>query len=64
MSEALKILVADDHEVVRAGLRLILEGQPNWVVCGEAATGRQAIGRHTPDIRKASRGKGPDSFGV
>jgi DNA-binding NarL/FixJ family response regulator len=39
----LRILVADDHEVVRQGLRAILEKQPGWLVCGEAADGRDAI---------------------
>lgn len=53
MPETLRILVADDHEVVRSGLRLILERQPNWTVCGEAGTGRQAIAeaiRLKPDV--------------
>jgi DNA-binding NarL/FixJ family response regulator len=39
----LRILVADDHEVVRQGLRRLLEAQPGWAVCGEAATGREAV---------------------
>lgn len=38
-----RILLADDHDVVREGLRRLLEGQPHWVVCGEAANGRQAV---------------------
>jgi DNA-binding NarL/FixJ family response regulator len=38
-----RILVADDHAVVRRGLRQLLEEQPGWEVCGEAADGRQAI---------------------
>ena len=33
----------DDHEVVREGLRTILEAQDKWEVCGESATGREAI---------------------
>jgi len=37
------ILIADDHEVARRGVRAILESQPGWVVCGEASTGRDAI---------------------
>lgn len=40
---AVRILVADDHEVVRSGLRLLLERQPEWQVCGEAVTGREAV---------------------
>jgi DNA-binding NarL/FixJ family response regulator len=38
-----RILIADDHEVVRSGLRAILEAQPNWEVVAEAADGKQAI---------------------
>jgi len=39
----IRILVADDHEVVRRGLRTLLEAQPGWEVAGEAATGREAL---------------------
>lgn len=39
----LKVLVADDHEVVRKGLRTILEEQPGWQVSGEASDGREAV---------------------
>jgi DNA-binding NarL/FixJ family response regulator len=38
-----RILIADDHEVVRSGLRSILEAQPRWEVVGEAADGKEAI---------------------
>ncbi len=38
-----RILVADDHEVVRRGLRTLLEAQPEFQVCGEAANGREAV---------------------
>ncbi len=38
-----RILLADDHEVVRQGLRRLLETQPGWEICGEAADGRQAV---------------------
>jgi DNA-binding NarL/FixJ family response regulator len=38
-----RILLVDDHEVVRKGLRSILETRPGWEVCGEAANGRDAI---------------------
>jgi DNA-binding NarL/FixJ family response regulator len=40
---ATRILIADDHEVVRAGVRSLLEGRPDYEVCGEAATGRQVV---------------------
>jgi DNA-binding NarL/FixJ family response regulator len=39
----LRVLVADDHEVVRKGLRTILEEQPGWQVSGEASDGREAV---------------------
>jgi DNA-binding NarL/FixJ family response regulator len=38
-----RILIADDHDVVRSGVRAILECQPEWEVVGEAATGKAAI---------------------
>lgn len=40
---ALRILVADDHEVVRRGLCALLRSQPDWEVCGEASDGREAV---------------------
>src|SRR5215831_567564 len=40
---AIRILIADDHTLVREGLRKILEVQPDWEVIGEAADGRQAV---------------------
>ena len=39
----LRILIADDHELIRVGLRTNLEKQANWKVCGEAVNGRQAV---------------------
>jgi two-component system response regulator NreC len=38
-----QILLADDHWVVRAGLRTVLDGQPNLCVVGEATTGEEAV---------------------
>ena len=40
---ATRILIADDHDVVRSGLRAILSGQPGWEVVAEAEDGRQAV---------------------
>jgi DNA-binding NarL/FixJ family response regulator len=40
---AFRILVADDHEVVRKGLVALLQQQPDWQVCGEAGDGRDAV---------------------
>ena len=39
----LRILLADDHAVVRKGLRALLGANPRWQVCGEAINGREAI---------------------
>jgi DNA-binding NarL/FixJ family response regulator len=39
----LRLLLADDHEIVRKGLRALLEAEPGWVVAAEAADGRDAI---------------------
>ncbi|HME07352.1 MAG TPA: response regulator transcription factor [Bryobacteraceae bacterium] len=50
---SLQLLIADDHEIVRRGLRAILETQQDWTVVAEAVTGRQAIDQareHPPDI--------------
>jgi DNA-binding NarL/FixJ family response regulator len=40
---SLRILIVDDHEIVRMGVRLLLSGHPDWELCGEASDGRQAI---------------------
>jgi DNA-binding NarL/FixJ family response regulator len=45
-----RILVADDHEVVRQGVRAILQTRPDWEICGEAVDGLQAI-RLTKQLR-------------
>jgi len=49
----LSILIADDHAVVRAGLRTLLESRPSWEICAEAADGRDAVekaAKHKPHI--------------
>lgn len=38
-----RILLADDHEIVRRGLCALLRAQPDWEVCGEAGNGREAV---------------------
>ena len=38
-----RILVADDHALVRRGIRTLLENQPGWKVCAEASDGRDAV---------------------
>ena len=49
----LRIVVVDDHSVVRRGVRALLESQPGWEVLAEATTGREAIDvvrRLQPDV--------------
>ncbi len=42
---ALRILLADDHELVRRGLKDLLEAEAGWQIVGEAATGREAVAK-------------------
>ncbi|MCU1305518.1 MAG: DNA-binding response regulator [Acidobacteriaceae bacterium] len=42
-SMGFKILIVDDHEVVRQGIRTILRARPQWEVTGEAVNGKDAI---------------------
>jgi len=52
-TKKIKILVADDHEIVRHGVRNLIASIPNYVCCGEATTGREALKlaeEHHPDI--------------
>jgi two-component system, NarL family, response regulator NreC len=49
----IKLIVADDHEIVRKGLRFVLERQEDMEILGEAADGRQAMemaGEMKPDV--------------
>jgi DNA-binding NarL/FixJ family response regulator len=49
----IRILIADDHELVREGVRKLIECQPGWEVCGTAMTGQEAIaqtGKLCPDV--------------
>lgn len=39
----LRILIADDHEVARRGIRYFLDNHPGWEVCAEAKDGREAV---------------------
>jgi DNA-binding NarL/FixJ family response regulator len=50
---SVRILLADDHEIVRRGLKELLEEQLGWTVCAEAANGREAVEaavRTHPDV--------------
>src|ERR1700719_3112403 len=53
MMSNLRILVADDHDIIRRGVKALLSSRPGWMVCAEATTGREAIAlaaQHKPDI--------------
>ena len=40
---AANILIVDDHEIVRRGLRSLLSSRPDWQICGEAIDGVQGV---------------------
>ena len=46
----MRILVADDHKLVRRGVRSLLQTRPDVEVCGEAMDGRDAVKASTPDL--------------
>src|SRR5271168_9840 len=49
----LQILIADDHDIIRRGLRQLMATRPGWEVCGEAKTGREAVAlaeQFKPDV--------------
>jgi two-component system, NarL family, response regulator LiaR len=53
MAERITVLVVDDHDVVRQGVRAFLEAQPDLAIVGEAASGEAAIRlvqEHIPDV--------------
>src|SRR4030066_261246 len=53
MSDRIRVLIADDHIIVRSGLRLLLESEPDIDVVGEASEGSEAlilVEQHLPDV--------------
>lgn len=42
-AQKLRILIADDHDIIRRGLRQLLMAKPGWEICGEAKNGREAV---------------------
>lgn len=53
MSETIRVLVVDDHTVVREGIRSVLAGAPGFDMVAEAATGEEAVAQaeaHQPDV--------------
>jgi YesN/AraC family two-component response regulator len=50
---AVSVLIADDHEIVRRGLRALIQEQPGWQVVAEAIDGREAVAQaeeFKPDV--------------
>jgi DNA-binding NarL/FixJ family response regulator len=51
--KTLRILIADDHDLMRRGVKTLLQGRVGWEICGEAHTGREAVSKAEelkPDI--------------
>jgi DNA-binding NarL/FixJ family response regulator len=51
--KSLRILIADDHDLVRRGIKSLIESRPEWQVCDEAHSGREAVAKaeeRKPDI--------------
>jgi DNA-binding NarL/FixJ family response regulator len=53
LASHIRILIVDDHEVMRLGIRNLLEAVPHWNICAEASSGREAIDKafqYLPDV--------------
>jgi DNA-binding NarL/FixJ family response regulator len=64
--KTLRILIADDHDLMRRGVKTLLQGHAGWEICGEAHTGREAVTKAEelkPDIVILDIGM-PDLNGV
>ena len=64
--QTLRILIADDHDLMRRGVKTLLQSRAGWEVCGEAKTGREAVDKAEklkPDIVILDIGM-PDLNGV
>ena len=49
----MRVLIVDDHELLRRGIRSLLSGEPNCEICGEAVDGRDAVEKASqwkPDV--------------
>ena len=63
-SEKLRIFLADDHGVLRSGLRLLINAQPDMTVVGEAADGLEAVERVSQLARGGAGGEGGERGAV
>jgi DNA-binding NarL/FixJ family response regulator len=64
-TKAARILLLDDNEIARTGVRSILESRPDWEVVGEARAGREAaelVLRLKPDLVVIDPGRNPDGL--
>src|SRR5580700_9188019 len=43
--KTLRILIADDHDLMRRGVKALLQSHAGWEICGEAHTGREAVAK-------------------
>jgi len=58
----IRILLADDHTIIRSGLRLLLDQQPDFKVVAEPSDGREAVelaAKHRPDVAVLDIGNAP-----
>ena len=60
---SIRVLLADDQAMVRAGFRMILESEPDIEVVGEAANGEQARGGDPPPAPRRRADGHPDAGG-
>ena len=59
---SIRVLLADDHGVVRKGLRFLLERQPDIEIVGEAADGREAVRLALNTVHLSSLTRAPKSM--
>jgi len=57
----IRILIADDHPVLRRGLRALIEEEPDMEVVGEAGNGLEAVQTNATSFPSSKRGP-PDTF--
>ena len=63
MKKTINVMLVDDHAVVRSGLRMLLEGEPDMEIVGEAGTGQEAlraVESLRPDVILVDLGEQPE----